>query len=262
MSDYISQTKIRLTAGLLFSALIGTTALATEVSEPNVFNADMSNPDLTAAVSAFEQVCMPFVLHETDMTRENDKRHMAKLMQSRGYSFVSSELKPNYVVVEPHQEVWRPPSQAINPNGITIVHQTGENYLISDIIPPVYETKTYEDEIYAFQMDSRLSVNLRWNYLSQKDPGKSCAISLERTAISREDFVESMIAKDTDWRVSTSKSQTEPKGWSQCIEKADGDYLFKVSQTKGRLKISMKRSDFYELKLCRQSQLYQTQFLP
>ena len=65
--------------------LMGTAAFAGDVSEPNIFHAALTHPDLALAVSAFEETCMPFVLHKTETTRETDKRHMAKLMTNRVY---------------------------------------------------------------------------------------------------------------------------------------------------------------------------------
>ena len=166
------RSKKQLTACMLLTALLANTALAADTSEPNVFNADTSHPDLAAAISAFEETCMPFVLHETEMDREHDKLHMAKLMKSRGFAFKSSALKANRVVVEPGREEWRPASQAINPNGITIVNQTGEIDM-TPWIPPVYEVKTYEYEVYTNQNQPRLQAHIRWTTYLKKTQGNS-----------------------------------------------------------------------------------------
>lgn len=276
----------------LFAGLIGTTAFAGDVSEPNIFHADLMHPDLALAVSAFEKTCMPFVLHKTEMTRETDKRHMAKLMTSRGFVFQTSVEETKRFLIEPKHMPWKPApddrerfkgiyahnerqngkpktthgqftvfngvSSQVVPSGKTIVTRPGE--IMGVQIPAKYRTALIETETYDDLNEPRLSAHLGWNYPSQNHPGKQCEISFERSAISRENFVKSFIAKDADWKAvpdtqqpdtqQPDTQQSDTVSWSQCFIDGEDEFQFTASRTPQALSISMTRNDFYQPKLC------------
>ena len=266
----------------LGSLLISTSALSQEAAQANVFNADTSHPELAAAISAFEQVCMPFVLHQTEMDHEHDKLHMAKLMQSRGYAFRSSSQETKRVIVEPKRGPWKPGSndrERFNPynekqNGkpkttrgqFTVFNGTSMEVVTSDefitpplwgplVIPPKYKQFLVETETYSDLNAPRLTAQIKWNYASQQDPGGQCEISLSQVTMPRSDFTESFIAKDADWiaganTLTADTPKIKPVSWSQCAEEGEDDFEFKASHKDGTIKLSMKRSDFYEPDLC------------
>ena len=57
------------------------------VAGENAFNADMENPTISAAISEFEQVCFPFIAHETELTAEQDRAVFQSRMVEAGYEF-------------------------------------------------------------------------------------------------------------------------------------------------------------------------------
>lgn len=246
-------------------------ASASAAAEGNIFNADMSNPDLSAAISSFEQVCMPFVLHETELARKDDWRHTTGLMKNLGFASNSIVTRSRRVEIEPSRVEWKPPSRAITSshvlkntkqftvfNGVssqavtdsqTIISKTGEINMRDAYIPPLLKTVTYQVESYTKETEPRLAATLDWNYPSQKDPGKSCAITLDRANIKPARFVEAFIARDEKWTAMPNED-TSQKRWSQCVSDADNDFEFTAEYSEDTISISMKRSDFYAPKLC------------
>lgn len=235
--------------------LVSVSASATD----NIFNADMSNPDLSTLISSFEQVCMPFVLHETELTRENDWRHTVGQMENLGFASQSIVTRSRRVEFEPAREEWKPRSQNINSSftvfnrgfktGNTIVNPTGEIDMRAALIPPMMQTVTYQVETYKKDTEPRLKAILDWNYPSQKDPGKACAINLERINMRSSLFHEAFISKDDGWKEVPDKD-TPKLRWSQCVSDADNDFEFTAVHSDNKISLLMKRSDFYEPKLC------------
>jgi len=69
---------------LMAAALLASTpALAGE----NAFKADLENPTISAVISEFEQVCFPFISHETELTPEQDREVFQSRMIEAGYVF-------------------------------------------------------------------------------------------------------------------------------------------------------------------------------
>lgn len=238
-NTYITATL--LSACLLGPFTIGPYALAAETAAPNVFNADMSNPDLSLVVNSFEQLCMPFVLHETELTRLVNKAHMAQLMKSRGYSFQAVSSKTLRVQVEPRPKHKRPSARALtNTEGELLpFYEVPENYVAFSL-----ETETYKN-----QDEPRLMAMIGWNYPSQKDPGKSCAITLDHAVIEPALFLRNFIERDEDWKETPVENARQTR-WSQCVSDADNDFEFMAEYRDDKISISVTRSDFYAPELC------------
>ena len=255
-------SSIRLST-VLSAMLLSTSAYAADV-ELNIFNADLSHPDLEQVVKSFEQVCMPFVLHKTELTRELDKAHHKNLLQSEGFVFQSHEVIPKRYIIEPERHEWRPPSQTINSNNdhipkdgqfaifrgvinrtelpVTVPTQTGEINM-HPVIPAIQKTVITETETFNHSRDNRMTAHLGWNYSSQNHPGKNCEIKLEQSAISKVEFTESFIEKDADWR-------EEKDGWSQCVKESTDSFRFTVKHDLGSLSLHLVRNDFFETNVC------------
>jgi hypothetical protein len=261
---------------ICLTLLLGSTASAAETDEGNLFHADVSSPDLALAVTSFETVCMPFILHKTEMTRDMDKAHSAKRLTSQNYEFQSSEIIKRRYLVEPAREEWKPSIQAIDASQLraggriaphtrgkftvftgkvknlpqTTVTQTGEIMGPNAFTPAIYKTRPTEDEIYILQSDNRLTAKLGWNYPSQNHPAKSCEIRLGKAGFESAEFVESFIEKDKDWK-RVKPWEAKNNGWSQCVSDGDDQFLFTVKHHAETLNISVKRNDFYEPKICK-----------
>jgi len=181
---------------VLSAALLSPSAYGVD-AEPNIFNADLSHSDLTQMVKSFEQVCMPFVLHKTELTRELDKEHYKTRLENEGFVFQSHEVILKRYIIEPERHEWRPPSQTINSNNdhipkdgqfaifrgvinrtklpVTVPTQTGEINM-NPVIPAIRKTMITETETFSHSHDNRMTAHLGWNYPSQNHPGKSCEI--------------------------------------------------------------------------------------
>ena len=239
------RSKKQLTTCMLLTALLANTALAADTNEPNVFNADTSHPDLAAAISAFEQVCMPFVLHETELTQKQNGQHHAKLMESRGFAFQSSEIRSRRVRIKPYGER-KPTTRSVKSGTFTVfngaVHPSGELNMRA-LTPANYITLSTQHLKYSLRDDSRLTANINWNYPSQNHPGKSCEIRLDQPKIEIASFAVDFIEKDADWLLKNN-------GWTQCITEGEDQFRFEVSRTPQTLAISMIRNDFYKPNIC------------
>jgi len=241
--------------GLALIFIFGTAGQAYADPLDNIFGADLSHPDLELSVKSFEQICMPFVLHKTELTREMGKAHWAETLAVQGYELSSTERVEKRYIVEPHREEWKPETPALDASTgkftvfdgasdrvVTSIPPTGEIDMRA-FVPAKHETMLTDVETFEFGDEERLSAVLDWNILSKNSPGKSCEIIMERPQISLADFTENFIQKDVDW---TSKDD----GWSQCVKDGEDEFLFSVSYQTEELTLSVRRSDFWEPKPC------------
>ena len=265
ISNHKTYTHLMRLLSVIIPLLLTTSAYAAD-AEPNIFDADLSHPDLEQVVTSFEQVCMPFVLHKTELTRELDKAHYKTRLESEGFVFRSHETMPRRYLIEPRRQGWRPP-QATNPGrtgGVNIGTSSqftifnricdevvkkspssidNEFITMMNIIPDKYKSMITESETFNYSRDNRMTAHLGWNYPSQNHPGKSCEIKLEQSAISKVEFTESFIEKDADWR-------EEKDGWSQCVKEGTDSFRFTVKHDLGSLSLHLVRNDFYETNVC------------
>ena len=240
--------------------MLSTAAIAAESAPDNMFRADLSNPDLALAVSHFEETCMPFILHKSEVTRDLNKQHMSKQIENLGYDLISSEEKSERVVIAPARAPWKPPAQVRSNNSVgqftvfngissqvveatqTIVEQTGE---ISGplMIPALYRTLTRDIETYSFNAEDRVSTILVWNYASQDHPGKSCEIKVSDPALTQNEFKAAFIEKDRDWLPKNNS-------WLQCVREGEDQYRFTAHYEKDVLSLHVIRNDFHAPDIC------------
>lgn len=240
---------------VLIGAFAGAAGFAA-ADDSNVFKADLSNPDLALAVNAFEQACLPFVLHKTEMTQALDRQHTADILESRNFELISSEVKSERVLVgELPRPRWKPGTLSTKGqftvfNGFsnqvvqstqTIVSKERLSFRVH--ILSEYNTINRELATYTLRSEDRLTANLLFNYATQNHPGKSCEIKLDRPKLDTASFAADFIDKDADWT-------PENNGWSQCITEGEDQFKFTVSQTPQALAISMIRNDFYAPNIC------------
>lgn len=238
-----------ITASLLGALISGAQAHAADGAQSrNAFNADATHPDISTLIDAFELVCMPFVLHQTELTQEANMRHMAGQMERYGYALTSTESKTVNMVIEPHRFEWRPPSQEVIHGQQTIVMQTGEVNM-RPITPAKFRAFIFHTETYTAQSEPNVTATLDWNFPSQDAPGKACTIALARPTITPDAFKESFIAPDEDWKEWTS---FEPNSffWTQCFKDGDTEYKFTAQYKDKALSLSMRRSDFFDRMIC------------
>lgn len=250
---------------LFFALLVltyGPSAFAAGDVPSNIFNAELTDKKLSVAVRSFENTCMPFILHKTELTQVKNKAHMRREMTNLGYQFVSNKTSNKRVLVEPA----RPNSQICEPvspgshyyrwkkNTVSTFgpftstrdvhyHAPGEIYGPVQI-PAKYRTRIVDLETYKAPKQSSLEAKLGWNYPSQNHPGKTCEIQMSDMAMDEAEFIRDFIEKDEDWKF-------ENETWSQCIEQDDDDqFLFVVKRKEDALSIHVTRSDFYETNIC------------
>jgi len=224
--------------------LVVPTAYAVDESGSNIFKANLSDSDLSLAISSFENVCLPFVFHKTEMTSRLDRTHYRKLLKQSDLNFQSSKMEYKRYLVE--RGAYKIPSQSITSGTQTVVKQTGELNFRDYYIPAKYKTLTREIETYNLGSDKRLKANIRWSYPSQRNPGKSCEIRLEQSTIDKEGFIKNFIEQDKDWVQKKDE-------WSQCIKEDDGEFLFVVKHQPKSLSLYLTRDDMFETDLCSKS---------
>lgn len=239
-------------------------------SETNVFNADMSNPDLAAVITSFQEVCLPFITHKTELPQSLDIKHYDEQLKKRGYEHLSRSTTRNRYLVAPAPEPWKPASRPTNNlqgarvnntrgkftifNGVSnqVVEATETTTIPTGeifgpvVIPAKYKTVVRPIEHYSSKEDKRQTVSLGWNYGAPSSPAKSCKIKLERTSISEEIFEADFIEKDDDWRAVSGQDER----WSQCTIDGPDEFEFTAERKDGKLSLSVRRNDFFELKLC------------
>ena len=231
------------------ASLFSVSVCASETPQENVFHADMSHTDISDLVTAFQEVCMPFVLHETELPQAENWRHQIAIMKQKHYTRQATVTKSRLLEYEPSREEWKPPSQAINLHGQTTVFYIGEIDMRA-YIPPTLITTTVPSDSYTHNAKPNITAELDWNYASQKDPGKSCSITLADTTLKYAQFAKDFIAKDSAWRKPHLRKEA-PAQWTQCVKDSDNEFEFTAQHKDGEIKLSMKRSDFYERKLCK-----------
>ena len=236
---------------LASSALYVTSAcgVSAHAHESNVFNADVSNPDLAAIVTSFEDVCLPFIMHRTDLPQSLNQQHHVKLLMQQGFEFKSRDRQDNRVIIEPARSEWRLPAIDASQINEGLKLET----IISEIssrdvwVPPVYKSIIRDIDTYALREDARQTISLGWNYASQNHPGKACAVSVDTPRFSGEIFKTNFIEKDSDWKA-ISNSDTR---WSNCTIDGSNEFEFTAELADEHVSLSVRRSDFYERRICK-----------
>ena len=240
---------------------LSSAAYAADDAPSNIFHADLSNPDLAAAVTAFEDVCMPFVLHKTELTRAWDKAHHENHLAGQNFIFQSGEVIPRKYLIEPAREEWKPPTQALNAGSLgaggrvnthtrgqftvfdgtsyqsvkstkTIVLATGVTIGRVPFVPAKYKTIPTDVQTYALASDARVTAVLDWNFPFQSlPPGKSCEMHLKTPDFDKSEFIESFIEKDADWI--PSETFSSHRFWEQCVINGKEQFLFTANYSTG-----------------------------
>ena len=70
---------------IYLTLIMSSAAFATDDYGSNIFKADISHPDLATAVTFFENICLPFVLHETELNFAQDRAHHQGLLEKQNF---------------------------------------------------------------------------------------------------------------------------------------------------------------------------------
>ena len=246
---------------LAVAALLAPTAIAEDGPTANVFKADMSNPDLAAVITSFQDVCLPFIMHKTELPQSANIKHYSKQLADQGFTLQNRESKSYQVVDGQARQERKPPSRQINPKGEftvfngtshqvvrsseTVVNPTGEIDMRARI-PAKYMTLTYYTDSYVPEEDERRKITLNWNYNSQKYPAKSCEVKMDQASTIPEAFEANFIEKDGDWQPVQGRDGT----WSQCTIDGPDEFEFRAEIKDGVLALTVKRNDFWQPNLC------------
>lgn len=245
---------------LILSTFFISSAALADGSE-NIFKADLSNAEISATVNAFEDVCMPFILHVSELTQAHDRSHHQIILESRGFIFKENR-RQRYRIYDGTEGQWRPKSvkllgsgSRVNDNvkgeftvfnGVAaevakssqkLIKQTGEIFSTRDI--PIY--KTGLNEIYETNAYAQLSAELAWNpYKSQKQPAKSCSIKFNKPSFSNDVLTQTVVKKDDDW-----KRRGMVNSWFQCVAQDEGRLLFTMNNQSDDFSIKVERIDTF-----------------
>ncbi len=263
---------------LLFTVVFSAYAIAAEDAqlEPaeNIFHADLSHPDLAKIVTSFEQVCMPFILHKTELPHELNRVHMRTQLEDLGFEFEKAdEVKGRHYVktvdygwkttsftggipisdnVKGKFTVFNGISEQVVDHSDTVLFKNSERDLRA-IFPMRFEDiflidyfKTLDTEIisYKHRYDTRTKAKLEFNPMSQKYPAVTCAIKLETPIINVSGFTQNFIDKDEDW-------QPNETSWSQCVSDGEDKFFFTATATEEEITLDVTRNGFYVEDPCR-----------
>ena len=214
-------------------------SFAASPPQSNIFNADLSHPDMAMAVDTFQDVCLPFIMHRTELPSEEDHDLHVKILASHDFKRIS--VKEENIIVSIKPGVWKPAAQNIQNSGPnddrqTIVMRTGE---ISMHIGPVVEYGVRYLDGYQNIQNSDVMAILAWSPIpDHKRPAQSCEIHINQTALNSETYRRDFISQDADW-IQNRRTDT---AFSQCTAQGDELFLFKTSLIKNRMTLSVARN--------------------
>lgn len=229
-------------------------AMAIEQPDSNIFKADVSNADLALTVNKFENVCMPFVLHKTKLTRAEDRAHFEDHLKQQNFSLEFTAKENKRYEIEPARDAWRPQSYDVkslpkNRHGKVMVPLIGE-IMGPFLTKPQYISLPTQTDEFVFETDNRLSAHLYWGHPSQNHPGKACEIRMKQADMTPSDFKTNFIDRDDDWKAVNRQSASgffaKPNSWTQCVKQGDEEFLFTVGYEDNLFWINLERDDFFE----------------
>ena len=236
------------------------------LAQDNVFKANLSHPEIATTIEAFENICLPFIIHTSDLTQAQDSQHHRILLKKEGFTLKDTK-RDRYRIFDGTEGQFKPKvydvrgvgqlGSRINKNTLgqftvfkgvsdevikstqTIVAQTGEMFLPGGADIPRY--KTGLTELYISGSEGRLLGTLSWNpYESQKQPAKSCNIQFIKPSFSTSDVKDTLIEKDKEW---FKKGLTST--WTQCVSQEEGRFLFTIDHRPEMFTINVERVDTY-----------------
>jgi len=260
-----------LTASLLL--LCPTVFASDEVAQTNVFNADLSHPTITTAVTEFEKVCLPFIANETELTPLQNRDVFKSRMLEAGYSFEKEVKSKQDIPLTAFNHVasdyWasacqdykikkiRTETKKISKEDtLKLTSQTGEIGGYS--VTPVYSQQLIR-QIYTNRASANTSAYLTWRdkarqpkvndypFLScrfEKEPydftsslAKSCRVHMHTADISPYTLTEKIISRDPDWIKIGGKEDLNY--WRQCSPQFDQYFIYSVSLVKSSLEVKV-----------------------
>ena len=234
-------------------------SFAASPPQSNVFNADLSHPDMAMAVDTFQDVCLPFIMHQTEVPPEDDRQAYIQTLSDKGFDL--QETRTQLITISPAKLAWKPPSMSVSDvqgaekktftvyNGVeevevqfgaTIVENTGEiNLRDAQVVTSPAVTGTQIRDIYAHRDAPNLTAHLVWSPIpNHKRPAQSCEITLHQTSLTSLQHKTNLIDKDAHWISKLS----ERNGYAQCTLQDDEAFLFETSLSGQILSVSVKRN--------------------
>lgn len=217
------------------------TACISHPKAPNIFKADISHPELVQITHAFENICLPFIAHETQLSRKQDQKFYHQYLGDMNFKLVES--RQNTVLIDPIVPMNPDKTYTVfdGTSPPAIVHPTRE-YGGPGMVSTV-KTGLSEQDLFQEQSNPNLAASLNWNpYQSQKRPASSCQIKLYTSEVSTQDIMDAVIKKDSDWTNDSSFDSTFSK-WSQCAQDDGDDFLFTISRTHQQVSLKVVRNN-------------------
>ena len=234
-------------------------SFAASPPQSNIFNADLSHPDMAMAVDTFQDVCLPFIMHQTEVPPEDDRQAYIQTLSDKRFNL--QETRTQLVTISPAKLAWKPPSMSVNDvqraekktftvyNGVeevelklgaTIVENTGEiNLRDAQVVTSPAVTGDQIQDMYEHGDTPNLTALLVWSPIpNHKRPAQSCEITLRQTSLTSLQHQTHLIDNDTHWVSKPSRQ----KGYAQCTLQDDEAFLFETRLNDQTLSISVKRN--------------------
>ena len=226
--------------------------------QSNIFNADLSHPDIATAVETFQDVCLPFIMHQTEVTPEDDRQAYIQTLSDKGFGFV--ETRTQLITISPAKLAWMPSIMNVNDSekttktitvyngteqveveveGVVIPNTGAINLRDAQVVTSPAVTGDQIQDMYEHGDTPNLTAHLVWSPIpNYKRPAQSCEITLHQTSLTSLQHKTHLIDKDSHW---VSKPSGH-KGYAQCTLQDDEAFLFETSLSGQTLSVSVKRN--------------------
>lgn len=149
--------------------------LSTSQANAIVPEGGFENSALDRLFTEFEDICLPFIMHESEVSRHTDKEHFDDLMENKGYNTNTQQYVSGLVK-----------------EGVKTQRYNSKSYLKSETYVP---NKNYPE---------LLSARLYWEFESeesvQSKPGQRCQMQIQKNDINTSSILKKLQGDDPRWK--------------------------------------------------------------
>ena len=267
---------------IIIAALLAFTPHAhgsNEDTPTNVFNADLSHPTIANAINEFEKVCLPFIVHETKLTPEQDREVFKSRMLEIGYGFENEKAweKTSTLKQFPpissrcHSNLPEPTKdgkytifhglETIAPRPCLLAYQTTTPVRLTKFTRQIFQNAkndtvsaylTWQDIPDGYPKSLQTvhartyapkTIRLKTTFL----PASSCQIHTTSRELTPNTIVENLISQDADWEKietiiehETGLPREDSHYWRQCSTQDDEHYVYTIGLQRTSFSVKVK----------------------
>ena len=223
----------------------------------NAFKADLDNSTISTVISEFENVCFPFISHETELSAEQDRAVFQSRMVEAGYELGE-------------EKNWKGPWEGFNYSPTICDDKAdgkgGRSCEMLLVVQILSARRTYLRQQFNNTQERSLSANLEWtneplfsksNLVGEvntpairpvktyRQSPNSCGIHLYDKNLTADLIQSAIIDRDLDWeKGETTNPETQEiisdaHHWKQCATLDRKHYLYSASLIEGALSMKV-----------------------